>query len=199
MNDPNKLELNPLDKRHPKMKGYGKLLPKDKALLPVEKTCPDCKLTKPRAEFYLRERKGRYWLETFCKACHSFRVNLAAKKRPKDEQDPTAKETAMANKVCRICALTVPIVSFSHGSQKDCDSCRSGPLRYCPNCKQIKTRDKFAKHSARADGLQPFCKECEVVLTREWKERYMQNLAKARNVSVEECRKMPLPNFIKRS
>jgi hypothetical protein len=58
------------------------------------------------------------------------------------------------------------------------DNTTDPPMKHCTRCHTDKTLDGFYRHRGRADGLQPYCKECCKAATNERRAKIKAKLPK---------------------
>ena len=67
-------------------------------------------------------------------------------------------------------------------------------MKYCPGCRQTKSREDFHKNKARADGLRSYCKDCSTKKNREnpqWRQGWMKIRVEKFYKIVNEAKSVP--------
>ncbi len=109
------------------------------------KICCKCKQTKPLSEFHLNRRNAD-GLHAYCKVCNiaQTRERNQREKERKSQNREQARQKWAANTISE---------------------------KVCPACNVKKSATEFYPSARRADGLLPYCRECNKAIIKERKAR----------------------------
>ncbi len=118
--------------------------------------CYDCKNERQRDQ----KQKFKYFIDP---KTGNQRCNTCFRFFPPDQF--VNKQTGAVTAKCDVCLSKERV---RHRNKKIAYGERETPLtRFCPRCKQTKSKEEFAISRARADGLHTYCKVCSALRSQE--------------------------------